>query len=358
MPADLVFVDETSTHTALTRRRARAPRGTRAVGRIPRNHGPNVTLLAALTPTGIGPAVTMPGAVDGAAFAAYAERVLAPSLRPGRSWSWTISVPTRVKSPQAVAAVGCRLLFLPAYSPDFNPIELAFAKVKERLRAAAERTPDGLFAATSAAIDAVSTIDAHGFSAHCGFPSRPTTMRTTLCVAQRSSGGLVAIAPRHWLLARGLLAVVVGLSAAAPGLLPSQELGDLGASAANDRVITARRSMATAGWRRGNLGGAWMTTTPRSRSARSRLRLHGPGPEGGRTPPASRMLCGICLLSAYPRVVVAYTQPLSANEPRRDAPGSPRRALGGAPSRPLRRRRAGRRATLSLQASPAEAGVA
>ena len=70
----------------------------------------------------------------------------------------------------AVEAAGGRLLFLPAYSPDFNPIELAFAKVKARLRAAAERTPDGLLAATAAAIDAVTAADARGFYAHCGFP--------------------------------------------------------------------------------------------------------------------------------------------------------------------------------------------
>ncbi len=169
-PADLVFVDETSTHTALTRRRARAPRGTRALGCVPRNHGPNVTLLAALTPDGIGPAVTLPGAVDGAAFAAYAERVLAPSLRPGQIVVLdNLSAHKSERARQAVAAVGARLLFLPAYSPDFNPIELAFAKVKERLRAAAERTPEGLVAATAAAIDAVSTTDARGFYAHCGF---------------------------------------------------------------------------------------------------------------------------------------------------------------------------------------------
>ena len=72
----------------------------------------------------------------------------------------------------AVEAMGCRLLFLPAYSPDFNPIELAFAKVKQRLRAAAERTPDGLVAATARAIDAVTAADARGFYAHCGFPLR------------------------------------------------------------------------------------------------------------------------------------------------------------------------------------------
>lgn len=169
-PAELVFVDETSTHTALTRRRARAPRGERAVGRTPRNHGPNVTLLAALTPDGIGPALAIPGAVDGAAFALYAERLLAPTLRPGQIVVLdNLSAHKSADARTAVEAAGARLLFLPAYSPDFNPIELAFAKVKERLRAAAARTPDGLAAATASAIDAVSAADARGFYAHCGF---------------------------------------------------------------------------------------------------------------------------------------------------------------------------------------------
>ena len=169
-PADLIFIDETSTHTAMTRRRARAPRGERAVGRTPRNHGPNVTLLAALTPAGIGPAWAITGAVDSAAFAAYATRVLAPSLRPGQVVVLdNLSAHKCADARTAVEAVGCRLLFLPAYSPDFNPIELAFAKVKQRLRATAERTPEGLIAATAAAIDAVSPTDAHGFFAHCGF---------------------------------------------------------------------------------------------------------------------------------------------------------------------------------------------
>ncbi len=173
-PADLVFVDETSTHTAMTRRRARAPRGERAVGRVPRNHGPNVTLLAALTPAGIGPVVAIPGAVDGAAFAAYAERVLAPSLRPGQVVildNLSAHKSEEARTPSRRLEPAC--CSLPAYSPDFNPIELAFAKVKERLRAAAERTPDGLFTATAAAIDAVSAADARGFYAHCGFPLPP-----------------------------------------------------------------------------------------------------------------------------------------------------------------------------------------
>jgi transposase len=170
-PANLIFIDETSTHTAMTRRRARAPRGERAVGRAPRNHGPNVTLLAALTPQGIGPALVIAGAVDGAAFAAYAEQVLAPSLRPGQVVVLdNLSAHKSADAREAVEAVGARLLFLPAYSPDFNPIELAFAKVKARLRAAAERTHDGLVATTASAIDAITAADARGFYAHCGFP--------------------------------------------------------------------------------------------------------------------------------------------------------------------------------------------
>jgi transposase len=170
-PADLIFVDETSTHTAMTRPRARAPRGARAVGRVPRNHGPNVTLLAALTPAGIGPTLAITGAVDGAAFATYAERILAPSLRPGQVVVLdNLSAHKSEAARKAVEAAGGRLLFLPPYSPDFNPIELAFAKVKARLRAAAQRTPDSLFAATATAIDAVSAADARGFYAHCGFP--------------------------------------------------------------------------------------------------------------------------------------------------------------------------------------------
>jgi transposase len=170
-PADLIFIDETSTHTALTRRRARAPRGARAVGRVPRNHGPNVTLLAALTPQGIGPAMVLSGAVDSAAFALYAERILAPRLRPGQVVVLdNLSAHKSADARMAVEAAGARLLFLPAYSPDFNPIELAFAKVKARLRAAAERTPDGLVAATARAIDAITAAEARGFYAHCGFP--------------------------------------------------------------------------------------------------------------------------------------------------------------------------------------------
>jgi transposase len=169
--ADLVFVDESSTNRAMTPRRARAPRGVRAVGAAPRNHGPNVTLLAALTPDGIGAAMVVEGAVDGAALVAYLRGVLAPTLRPGQVVVWdNLAVHKDARARAIVEAAGCRLLFLPAYSPDFNPIEFAFAKLKQALRRSAARTYDALVAAIGAALGAITAADARAFFADCGFP--------------------------------------------------------------------------------------------------------------------------------------------------------------------------------------------
>ena len=170
-PAALVFVDESGTNTAMAPRTGRAPRGERAVGTAPRNHGPNVTLLAAPTPAGVGPALVVPGAADGPALEAYVERALAPSLRPGQVVvldNLSVHQGPRVREP--VEGAGCRLLVLPSCSPDLNPIELAFAKVKPRRRRAAARTFEALAAATGEAVDAVTAADARGFYAHCGFP--------------------------------------------------------------------------------------------------------------------------------------------------------------------------------------------
>ena len=170
----MVFLDETSTHTSLTRRYARAPKGIRAYGHVPRNHGHNVTLLAALTPDGIGPSMTIPGAIDSAAFTAYVQTFLVPSLHPGQVVILdNLSAHKSAAAREAIEAAGCELRFLPAYSPDFNPIELAFAKIKSRLRAAAARDADTLHAATADAIDRITPADARAFYAHCGFPLRP-----------------------------------------------------------------------------------------------------------------------------------------------------------------------------------------
>lgn len=169
-PATLVFLDETSTHTALTRRRARAPRGQRAVGTVPRNHGPNVTLLATLTPSGIDAPLAVAGATDRLVFEAYVERILVPSLRAGQTVVLdNLSVHKGGRIRALIEAAGCRLLFLPPYSPDFTPIEQAFAKIKTHLRRLAARTFDALVTAIGEAIDTVTPTDAHGFFAHCGY---------------------------------------------------------------------------------------------------------------------------------------------------------------------------------------------
>ena len=170
-PADLVFLDETSTPTTLTPLRARAPRGKRAVGRVPRGRREHVTLIAALTPAGLAAPVLLPGALDGAAFAAWAEQQLAPALRPGQTVLLdNRSVHLDARARRAVEAAGCALRFLPRYSPDLNPIEPAFAKVKQALRRAEARTFDALVAAAGPALGAVTPADARAFFAAAGYP--------------------------------------------------------------------------------------------------------------------------------------------------------------------------------------------
>ncbi len=137
-PARLVFLDETATPTSLTRLRARAPRGERAIGSVPRRRWQSVTLLASVSRQGMGAAMVLDGAINREAFDAYVEQLLLPTLAPGQ-----IVVLDNLnvhKSPRAralIEGVGCALLFLPSYSPDFNPIELAFAQLKQTLRGAA-----------------------------------------------------------------------------------------------------------------------------------------------------------------------------------------------------------------------------
>jgi transposase len=170
-PEDLVFVDETGSHLGYTPRYAWAPRGQRAYAKAPVNRGENKTVVAALTLAGIGPRLRFDGAMTTARFEGYVRHVLAPILRPGQ-----VVVADNLKahhSPAvraAIAARGARFLPLPAYSPDFNPIEEAFSKVKQALRRAQARTDDDLRAATWAAFATVSPTDAAGWFTHCGYP--------------------------------------------------------------------------------------------------------------------------------------------------------------------------------------------
>jgi transposase len=170
-PARFVFVDETGSHLGLTRLYARAPRGERAVGRAPRNRGRTRTAVAALTLGGMGPGLLVEGGISTAGFEAYVERILAPALVPGQVVVLdNLQQHRGGRTRELIEARGAELWFLPAYSPDLNPIEEAFSKVKALLRAAAARAHETLAGAIWAALAAISPADARGYFDHAGYP--------------------------------------------------------------------------------------------------------------------------------------------------------------------------------------------
>lgn len=170
-PRDLVSVDEMGVHVALTRLYARAPRGERALGTAPRNHGTPTSLIAALAPEGIQAAMSLPGAVDRDAFRVFVRDILVPTLRPGQVVALdNLRVHHDPVVRQAIEARDCLLIHLPAYSPDFAPIEPAFSKVKDKLRQLAARTQAALDQGISIALDTITARDARGFFKHTGYP--------------------------------------------------------------------------------------------------------------------------------------------------------------------------------------------
>ena len=169
-PGCLVFVDEMGTHTSLAPLYAYAPIGERAFFEIPRNRGKNTTLLTSLHQGGMGPSMAVEGATTARVFETYVERLLAPALRPGQVVvmdNLGAHRPRRVR--ELIEARGCELIYLPPYSPDLNPIEEAFAKVKQILRKTCARTKEVLIEAMGGALGAVSAQDARGFFSHCGY---------------------------------------------------------------------------------------------------------------------------------------------------------------------------------------------
>ncbi len=169
----IVFIDESGTQTNMTPRYSRAPRGQRAVGSAPRNHEKNTTLVACLSLTGLGAAMTLEGALDGDAFAAYLREFLLPTLVPGQIIVMdNLSVHKDKRVRPLIAGAGCLLLYLPAYSPDLTPIEQAFSKIKEYLRRAGARSRQALDAAITAAMATVTAQDANGWFTHCGYTTQ------------------------------------------------------------------------------------------------------------------------------------------------------------------------------------------
>jgi transposase len=168
----LVFVDESGTHTSLVRLFAWAPRGQRARIQVPRNHGKNTTLVAALTWQGLQAPWTVEGAIDTPAFETYVRQVLAPTLQPGQIVILdNLSVHKTDAIQHVIADCGCQLVFLPAYSPDLTPIEQAFSKLKAILRRLAARTREALLDALATAIDTITPEDARAWFRHAGYTS-------------------------------------------------------------------------------------------------------------------------------------------------------------------------------------------
>lgn len=168
----MVFVDESFDQVALTPRYARAPRGERAYGKAPRNWGKNVTLISSITlAEGMGGAsLSIEGSSDTESFGLYLKEILCPTLRPGQIIIMdNLSVHKSKWVRELIEQRGCQLWLLPSYSPDLNPIEEAFSKVKGLLRKAKARTLDALFEATSEALGEVNTADTRGFFEHCGY---------------------------------------------------------------------------------------------------------------------------------------------------------------------------------------------
>lgn len=169
-PERLVFVDEMGANISLAPVRAWSAVGQRAYCSTPRNRGKNVTLLSSMSVKGMGPSLAITGAVDSEVFEVYLQRVLLPNLPAGRIVVMDNLPAHKVESVrELIEGAGCELLYLPAYSPDYNPIEEAFSKVKNILRKTESRTREAVVEAMGTALNAVTAQDARGFFRHAGY---------------------------------------------------------------------------------------------------------------------------------------------------------------------------------------------
>ena len=166
----MIFIDETWAKTNMTRPRGRAPRGRRLVAKVPQGHWKTTTLIAALGVTGICCSAVVDGAVNGDVFGAFVGQVLVPKLRPGDVVVLdNLSSHKRDSTRALIEAAGAQVVFLPPYSPDLNPIEMIFSKIKQRLRSLACRTRESLWEAMQGVLDQVTASDAVNCFRHCGY---------------------------------------------------------------------------------------------------------------------------------------------------------------------------------------------
>lgn len=164
------FLDESGSNLAMTRLYGRGAKGERVVDAVPQNYGENITMLAALTTTGVVAPMTINGAVDGVVFKEYVKQVLAPTLRAGDLLVMDNLPAHKVKGiEELIQARGAQVIYLPPYSPDLNPIEKCWSKIKTYLRAAKARTRAELEKALAEALLSVSSKDAIGWFRNCGY---------------------------------------------------------------------------------------------------------------------------------------------------------------------------------------------
>jgi transposase len=166
----LIFVDEMGTNTSLSPMYAWAPKGQRAYWSVPRNRGANTTVLSSMSTEGMGPSLTVEGATTSLVFEAYVERVLAPTLRKGQVVVMdNLSAHKGERIRELIEGRGCELVYLPSYSPDFNPIEEAFSKIKGLVRKVEARTKEALIEAIGTTLSAVTSDDVRAYYEHCGY---------------------------------------------------------------------------------------------------------------------------------------------------------------------------------------------
>jgi transposase len=165
-----VFIDETWAKTNMTRLRGRAPRGQRLLAAVPHGHWKTSTFVAGLRDDGLVAPAVFEGAINGELFLAYVEQILVPTLRPGDIVIMdNLGSHKRAGVRAALEAAGAQLLYLPAYSPDLNPIEQVFAKLKTVLRAKAIRTVDALWTALSTIADTITPAECANYLRNSGY---------------------------------------------------------------------------------------------------------------------------------------------------------------------------------------------
>jgi transposase len=173
-PERLVFIDETWASTNMTRRRGRCPAGERLVMPVPHGHWKTTTFVAALRTSGLTAPMVIDGAMTGDLFAAYARQVLAPELRPGDVVVVdNLQCHKRAEAVAAIERAGATVVYLPPYSPDLNPIENAFSKLKGLVRSAGERTVERLWSLLGRSLDAFTPEECRNYFRHCGYAATP-----------------------------------------------------------------------------------------------------------------------------------------------------------------------------------------